>query len=87
MALWKIGAASVGICLGMVMVPVASQARPLGTVPWMPFFGLPYPSGYVYQPPKADECYTYQEVYDPLAGPQIVPVWICDGAPPVRAKY
>jgi hypothetical protein len=69
----------------MLILPVVSQARPVGTVDWMPFFGLPYPFGYVYHRPKM-ECYAFQEVFDPIEGAKIVPVWIC-GGPPVRAKY
>ncbi|HUZ90519.1 MAG TPA: hypothetical protein VMU78_01250 [Methylocella sp.] len=79
----KFGAIAAGACLGVMMLPAASQARPLGTVEGMPFFGLPYPYGYVYHPPKL-ECYDIHQVETPY-GPQIEETWIC-GAP-VRAKY
>jgi hypothetical protein len=78
----KLGAAAVGACLG-VMVPLASQARPVGTIEGMPFFGLPYPYGYVYHPPKM-ECYDIQQVDTP-DGPRIQEIWTC--GVPVTAKY
>jgi hypothetical protein len=84
MTLAKIGAAIAGLCLSLAL-PTASQARPLGTVDGMPFFGLPYPFGYVYYPPRM-ECYDLQEVQT-LDGPMIQEVWTCDGRPPVRARY
>jgi hypothetical protein len=80
----KIGATAAGLCLALLL-PAASEARPLGTVDWMPFFGLPYPFGYRYQPPRM-ECYDVQEVETP-DGPMIQQVWLCDGHPPVRARY
>jgi hypothetical protein len=81
MILRKFSAA--GVCLGMMVLPVPSQARPVGTVEGMPFFGRPYPYGYVYHPPRM-ECYAIQQV-DTLFGPRIEVTWIC-GAP-VTAKY
>jgi hypothetical protein len=79
----KFGAAAAGACVGVMMVPVASQARPLGTVEGLPFFGLPYPYGYVYHPPKLD-CYDIQQVDTP-DGPRIQETWVC--GVPVTAKY
>jgi hypothetical protein len=83
MALWKICAAAAAFCLSMAVLPSALQARPLGTVDWMPFFGQPYPNGYVYHPPQI-ECYSYQVVETP-DGPRTAAVWTC--GPPVVAKY
>jgi hypothetical protein len=85
MKLRKIGTAAAGVCLGMSILPALSLARPVGTVQDMPFFGLPYPNYYVYHPPRGEECYVLKQVYDPLYGPQTVPVWICDE--PVSARY
>jgi hypothetical protein len=79
----KFGAAAAGVCLGVMALPVASQARPVGTVEGMPFFGLPYPYGYFYHPPKI-ECYATQEVETP-DGPRIQEIWTC--GVPVTAKY
>ena len=79
----KFGAAAVGAVLGVMVMPVVSQARPVGTVEGMPFFGHPYPYGYVYNPPRM-ECYDIQEVYTP-DGPRIQEIWTC-GAP-VTARY
>ena len=42
MILRKFGAAA-SAWLAMMVLPVFSQARPVGTVDGMPFFGLPYP--------------------------------------------
>jgi hypothetical protein len=75
--------AAAGVCLAAVILPGASEAKPVGTVEGMPFFGLPYPYGYVYHPPRM-ECYDIREVETP-DGPMIQETWIC-GAP-VRAKY
>jgi hypothetical protein len=66
-----------------MVLPVATQARPVGTVEGMPFFALPYPYGYVYHRPRI-ECYDIQEVYTP-DGPKIQEIWTCDGH--VTAKY
>ncbi len=82
----RIGAAAAVICLSLAL-PGASEARPLGTVDWMPYFGLPYPFNYVYHPPRM-ECYDIQREYDIIDGVyKAIPVWICGGEPPVRAKY
>ena len=83
MILGKLAAAAAGACLGMLVLPVAAQARPLGTVEGMPFFGLPYPHGYVYHRPRM-ECYAFRQVDTP-EGPRIEEIWIC-GAP-VTARY
>jgi hypothetical protein len=81
----KIGAATAVLCLGLLL-PATSQARPLGTEDWMPFFALPYPYGYDYHPPNM-ECYDLQEV-ETLEGPRIQQVWTCEGGEArVRAKY
>jgi hypothetical protein len=79
----KFGATAVAAFLGTMMLPVASEARPVGTVEGMPFFGLPYPYGYVYHPPKM-ECYDIQQVNTP-DGPRIQEIWTC--GVPVTAKY
>ena len=84
MILRKFGAAAAGVCLAMMALSVPSQARPVGTVDGMPFFGLPYPYGYVYHRPRM-ECYAFSRSWDPLQGWQVETIWIC-GAP-VTAKY
>lgn len=81
MIIRKLGAA--GVCLGMLVSPVPSQARPVGTVEGMPFFGHPYPYGYVYHRPMM-ECYAFQQVATPV-GPRIQVIWICGS--PVTARY
>jgi hypothetical protein len=83
----KFGApAAIGVCLGVMALtalPASSQARPVGTVTGMPFFGLPYPFGYTYHPPRM-ECYAFQQVETP-DGPRIQETWVC--GVPVIAKY
>lgn len=81
MILRKLGAAAA--CLCMMVLPVTSQARPVGTVEGMPFFGHPYPYGYVYHRPNM-ECYAFQRVWS-WDGPRIEVTWICGD--PVTAKY
>jgi len=83
MILRKVCAAAVGVWLGMMVLSVPSQARPVGTVDGMPFYGLHYPFGYVYHRPRI-ECYAFQQVETP-DGPRIQAIWIC-GAP-VTARY
>lgn len=82
MAYFKIGTATAAAAL-CLLLPASLDARPLGTVDWMPFFGLPYPNGYVYHPPKM-ECYEFRPVDTP-DGPRIVAVWTC--GTPVTARY
>ncbi len=82
MTLLKFGAAAAGVCF-CIMLAVPSQARPVGTVDGMPFFGLPYPYGYVYHRPRI-ECYAFQPVETP-DGPRIQVIWTCGS--PVTARY
>lgn len=77
----KIGAAAAALSVSLAL-PAVCEARPLGTVDWTPFFGLPYPFGYVYHPPKLP-CDDLRREYDPIEGY----VWICGSEPPVRARY
>lgn len=79
----KIGAAVFAACLGAVILPAAAGANSLGTVDGMPFWGHPYPYGYVYHRPPI-ECYDIREVETP-SGPMIQETWICGGR--VTAKY
>jgi hypothetical protein len=72
-----IGAASIS--------PVTTQARPLGTVEGMPFWGHPYPYGYVYHRPP-EHCIQVQRL-DPVFGSPVTEVtWIC-GDRPLSARY
>lgn len=82
----KMAVASGGLCLGLLL-PGAPQARPVGTVDWMPFSALPYPFGFDYRPPPM-ECYDIQEVLTPV-GPMIQEIWTCDGGGEarLRARY
>jgi hypothetical protein len=72
---WKISAAAAGALWALAMLSLSAQAKPLGTVDWMPFFGLPYPYGFTYTPPNM-ECYSMREVQTP-DGPRIEAVWVC----------
>ncbi|QBR72338.1 hypothetical protein CU048_14805 [Beijerinckiaceae bacterium] len=79
----KLRAATYGACLGIMALPVAADARPVGTVEGMPFFGAPYPYGYIYHRPNLD-CFAVQQLDTPT-GPRLVEVYICDT--PVSARY
>jgi hypothetical protein len=83
MMLRKLTAAAFGACMGIAVLPITADARPVGTVEGMPFFGLPYPYGYVYHRPNLD-CFALQQIDTPT-GPRVVEVWICDA--PVSARY
>jgi hypothetical protein len=61
----------------------AANARSLGSVEGMPFFGRPYPYGYVYHRPPV-ECYEIRPVDTP-DGPKLMETWICDA--PLSARY
>ncbi|MBO0732867.1 MAG: hypothetical protein J2P49_00815 [Methylocapsa sp.] len=86
MTFLKIAVAVTALCLGLLL-PGTPQARPVGTVNWMPFFAQPYPFGFDYRPPPM-QCYDIQEVQTP-AGPMIQQIWTCDGGGEarVRARY
>jgi hypothetical protein len=79
----KITLAFVGLCWGVVVFPAAGNANSLGTVEGMPFWGVPYPYGYVYRRPPA-ECFEIRPVYTP-DGPRLEETWICGS--PVTARY
>jgi hypothetical protein len=70
-------------CLCASVFAPAADARSLGSVEGMPFFGRPYPYGYVYHRPPA-ECYDIRPVDTP-DGPKLMLTWICDI--PVSARY
>jgi hypothetical protein len=68
------------------MAPVTTEARPLGTVDGLPFFGQPYPYGYVYHRPP-ENCIQVQRLEPVLFGPPVTEVsWVCNGNP-VSARY
>jgi len=79
----KIVAAAFGACLGAMALPAAGGANSLGTVEGLPFWGRPYPYGYVYHRPPI-ECYDIRTVDTPY-GPMIQETWICGS--PVSARY
>jgi len=80
----RIVAASIGACLGALLLPAAASAgSSLGSVDGLPFFGHPYPYGYVYRRPPI-QCYDVRTVDTPV-GPRVQVTWICDA--PVTARY
>ncbi len=83
MASPKLIVALAGLCLGAVALPAAGNANSLGTVDGLPFFGRPYPYGYVYHRPPA-ECYELRLVETPN-GPMQELVWTCGAT--VTARY
>lgn len=70
-------------CASATLLPCAAGANSLGSVQGLPFFGRPYPYGYVYHRPPA-ECFDIREVETP-DGPRLQETWICDH--PVTARY
>lgn len=85
-----IGRKLVGAAIAAVWLVASSLSSPvnagsLGTVDGLPFFGHPYPFGFVYHRPPI-ECYNVQEVDTPV-GRRIEVSWICDGQAPVTARY
>jgi hypothetical protein len=82
----KLASALAAALLGLTaVVPTAVSAGSLGTVDGLPFFGQPYPYGYVYHRPPAD-CYHTEMVETPV-GPRIAVTWVCEGAAPVSARF
>lgn len=72
MILRKFGAAAAGACLGMMVLAVASQARPFGTVEEMPFLVSLIPMDMSILFPmdmsiigKESEWYAFQQVKTP----------------------
>ncbi|WP_395665654.1 hypothetical protein [Methylocella sp.] len=82
MARSKLVSSLFGLALAAA-APAAAFANSLGDVDGMPFFGRPYPYGYVYHRPPA-ECFDVRPVDTP-AGWRWRVTWICDGN--VTARY
>lgn len=78
-------AAIVIASVGMLVSPWPSNARPLGTVDGMPFWGYPYPFGYVYHRPP-EECIQVRQIELPFQ-PPVTEVTVVCGSPPVSARY
>ncbi len=78
-------AALFAAAIGMSAVPGTALARPLGTVDGMPFWGQPYPYGYVYHRPP-EHCIQIQRIEPPFAPPVTEVTWVCGGRP-VSARY
>lgn len=72
-----------GLYLGAAALPAPGLANSLGDVDGLPFFGRPYPYGYVYHRPPI-ECYDVRPVDTP-DGWRWEVRWICDGH--VTARY
>ncbi len=72
-----------GLCLGAAALPASGNANSLGTEDGLPFFGRPYPYGYVYHRPPV-ECIDVHPVQTP-DGPRLEETWVCGGQ--VTARY
>ncbi|WP_036257261.1 hypothetical protein [Methylocapsa aurea] len=79
----RTAAAIIGAFFGAMALPGSVSAGSLGSVDGLPFFGHPYPYGYVYRRPPV-ECYDIHYVDTP-DGPRLEEVWIC--GTPVTARY
>jgi hypothetical protein len=77
MASRKLVFSVIGVCLGAAALPSAGNANSLGTDTGLPFFGRPYPYGYVYRPIPI-ECIEVHPVDTP-DGPRLAVTWICGG--------
>jgi len=75
----------VAAAISMSAVPATIQARPLGNVEGLPFWGLPYPYGFAYNRPP-EHCIHIERIEQPFALPVTEVTWICGGAP-VSARY
>lgn len=85
MMIVRMSSALVAAMIGMSVLPATTQARPLGTVDGLPFWGQPYPFGYVYHRPP-EHCIQVQRIEQPFAPPVTEVTWVC-GSPPVSARY
>lgn len=79
----KVAAGFVGALAALLLLPSVADAGSLGSVEGMPFFGRPYPYGYVYHRPPVD-CYEIRPVDTP-DGPKLMETWVCDS--PISARY
>ena len=77
MASRKLVFSVIGLCLGAAALPSAGNANSLGTDIGLPFFGRPYPYGYVYRPIPI-ECIDVHPVGTP-DGPRLAVTWVCGG--------
>lgn len=84
MILRTLAAAAIGASIGAGALSSPVDARSLGTVDGLPFFGHPYPYGYVYHRPP-EQCINVQRIEQPFAAPLIEVTWVCGG--PVTARY
>ncbi len=78
-------AALVGAVLGASLSPSVTDARPLGTVEGLPFWGHPFPYGYTYRR-VPEHCIHVEQIEQPFAPPQTVVTVDC-GQGPVSARY
>ncbi len=83
MASSKLVFSIIGLGLGAMALPSAGQANSLGTETGLPFFGRPYPYGYVYHRPPI-ECIEIRPVDTP-DGPRLEETWVCGAR--VTARY
>jgi hypothetical protein len=75
----------VAAAISLNVVPAATQARPLGTVEGLPFWGRPFPYGYTYHRPP-EHCIHLERIEAPFAPPVTEVTWVCGGSP-VSARY
>lgn len=85
MILRKLNAAVLVWSIAAAALPGTIEAKPLGTVEGLPFFGQPYPYGYVYHRPP-EHCIHVERLEPPFAPPVTEVTWVC-GDRPVSARY
>jgi hypothetical protein len=78
-------AALVAAFIGVSVSPCTTQARPLGNIEGMPFWGHPYPYGYVYR--RVPEHCIHVEQVEQFFAPPLTLVTVDCGDRPVTARY
>jgi hypothetical protein len=79
-------AAFVAAMIGASILPSAASANSLGDVEGLPFWGRPYPYGYVYHRPPED-CIQIRRIEEPFGPAGTEVTWVCGDHRPVSARY
>jgi hypothetical protein len=81
----RLSRAVLAVAIGLSAAPTMTMAKPLGSVEGLPFFGQPYPYGYVYHRPP-EHCIQIRRIEEPFLPPVTEVTWVC-GDQPVSARY
>jgi hypothetical protein len=75
----------VAAAIGASLSPLVAEARPLGNVQGLPFWGIPYPYGYNYRR-LPEHCIHVEQIEQPFA-PPLTQVTVDCGQDSVSARY